>query len=308
MIAQWNLERSAPEPGMIPVRAYLKGLPGGHSGVQIHEARGNAIQMLRAEIRSVVASGLRLAAFTGGTARNVIPGDAAMVFWVTPTQLDALEQHLNSSGWLERLRAGLLSSDQQVVGGLERIAPEEAPMPLSEAQTDTILLAIAGTPHGVQAWSEAVEGLVETSNNVAVVETTMFGADGKRSGLTLICSTRSSRDGAIERFQTEQEERLTRSGATVTFSDGYPGWPAEPDSPLLKQAVQTFEAVLGHAPKLTAVHAGLECGVLKGKLPRLQIISFGPDIRDAHTTQERIYLDSVPPFYACLAHLLADLA
>ena len=301
MIAQWSLSRSAPDPNTIPIRAYLNGLPGGHSGVQIHEARGNAIQLLRAEVRSVTGSGIRLASFTGGTARNVIAGDAELVLWMTPAQVAVLEARLNGTEWLARLRAVLLPSDKQITGGIERLAPEATLLPLTQAQTDAILVTIAAIPHGVQVWSPSVEGLVETSNNVATVTTT-------EDRLTLCCSTRSSQNGAIERFQSEQEERLTRSGAAVTFSDGYPGWPAEPDSPLLKQAVQSFQGVLGHAPKLTAVHAGLECGVLKGKLPRLQIISFGPDIRDAHTTQERIYLDSVPPFYACLTNLLADLA
>src|SRR5579871_5721310 len=300
MVAQWALTRSAPEPDATPVRVYLKGLPGGHSGVQIHEARGNALQMLLEEVQGAVGSGLRLASFMGGTARNVIPGDAELALWVTQAQRAALEQRLGASEWLEQLRAVILPSDKQIAGGIERLAFDAVLLPLSEAQTDEILQAIAAIPHGPQAWSEAVEGLVETSNNAATVTTT---ADK----LTLCCSTRSSRDGAIEQFQAVQAAALTRSGAAVTFSDGYPGWPAEPDSPLLKQAVRTFEDVLGHAPKLTAVHAGLECGVLKGKLPRLQIISFGPDIRDAHTTQERIWLDSVSPFYACLTRLLADL-
>ena len=100
---------------------------------------------------------------------------------------------------------------------------------------------------------------------------------------------------------------LEKSGAVVTHSDGYPGWEADPENPLLKQAEKTFTRVLGKAPKITAVHAGLECGVIKGIIPNMRMISFGPDILDAHTIQERVLLKSVPPFYNCLTALLSDL-
>ena len=172
--------------------------------------------------------------------------------------------------------------------------------PLSMAQTRALLDAIATVPHGVQQWSEVVPGLVETSNNVAVVSTSA-------QRVRLICSTRSSRDGAIEVFQNGVLERLERSSAVVVCSEGYPGWPADPDNPLLRQAERTFKAVLGHAPNVMAVHAGLECGVFKGKRSTLQMISFGPDILGAHTIHERVVIASIAPFYDCLTSLLREL-
>jgi dipeptidase D len=92
------------------------------------------------------------------------------------------------------------------------------------------------------------------------------------------------------------------------LGDGYPGWPADPDNPLLTRARRVFEAVLGREASVTAVHAGLECGVFKGLRPSLRIISFGPTIHGAHTVQERVVLDTVQPFYNCLTALLSDLA
>ena len=147
-----------------------------------------------------------------------------------------------------------------------------------------------------------VTRLVETSNNVAVLATT-------EDTIRLQCSTRSSKVGAIETFQEPVTKALTDSGAAVTHSDGYPGWPVVADSPLLAKALHRFTAVLGREPAITAVHAGLECGVLQSRRGEpLDMISFGPDIRGAHTVNERIWLDSVPPFYACLTGLLHDLA
>jgi dipeptidase D len=304
MTAEWTVERSAPSPDEVPIRFFLTGLPGGHSGVQIHERRGNALKMLLEPLLSVSNSGAewRLASFAGGTARNVIPGYAEIIAWVPQAevaplmaafQLPAVKQHITE--------AIQQDEEDKIQLGCAIVSPDSVLQPISFETTARILDAIANIPNGVQHWSEVVDGLVETSNNVAVITTT-------DKVIRLQCSTRSSKPGAIEEFQASVTPQLTAAGATVTHSDGYPGWPADAHNPLLVQAKQTFKRLLGHEPKLTAVHAGLECGVLQGKRPTLQMISFGPNIYGAHTVNERITLDSVPQFYACLTELLSDLA
>jgi dipeptidase D len=301
MIARWPLERAEPAEDEAPVRIFLNGLPGGHSGVQIHERRGNAIVMLLEALRGNGWQGVRLGQFSAGSARNVIPSDAEITLWVTPERLESLELQFQYPLQREMWQNAVERGAREVACGLERLAPAAVPDPLSAAQSATILDAILAVPTGVQTWSAAVEGLVETSNNVAVVRS-------EESELELICSTRSSREGAIQTFQTAASETLHRSGATVTFSTGYPGWEADPNNPLLALAEGLFNEILGRAPSVIAIHAGLECGVLKGHLPDLQMISFGPDIRGAHTTLERVWIESVPPFYACLTRLLSALA
>ncbi|HLJ53730.1 MAG TPA: beta-Ala-His dipeptidase [Chthonomonadaceae bacterium] len=303
LMAEWKAERSSPAHGEFPVRLSLTGLPGGHSGVQIHERRGNAITMLIGAARFTTGfeSSARLASFSGGTARNVIPGNAELVVWVDAAFAERLRQRFTDPA----VRAGIASvvrTDEpgRIALGIERVAEGAAPLPISAAQSHRILSAIGALPCGVETWSEVVEGLVETSNNVAVI-------GGAQEAFTLQCATRSSAEGAIEALQESMRARLERSGASVAFGDGYPGWPADPENQLLRQAERTFERVLGAPPKVMAVHAGLECGVLKGKRPSLQMISFGPDIFGAHTVNERVALDTIAPFYACLTGLLRDL-
>lgn len=305
MVVQWTIERLTPVPaGDVPVRIFLAGLPGGHSGITIHERRGNAIKMLLKELLALegVREALKLAAFTSGTARNVIPSQAEVVVWVPEARAEQLLATFRDPALKARIQAEIMeNAAEDVACGAEKIDPAAIPLPIPADRTLAILEAISGIPNGVQAWSKIVPGLVETSNNVAVVGMT-------DTTLMLQCSTRSSQDGAIEAFQTSLRPALEASGATVTVGEGYPGWPAEEHSTLLEEAKKTFTAVLGAPPKVMAVHAGLECGVFKGKRPTLQMISFGPDIAGAHSAEERVGLDSVPPFYACLTGLLQNLS
>ncbi len=304
LTAFWPVTRETVAGGTVPVRVFLTGLPGGHSGVQIHEGRGNAILMLLEALLQIpgLAGVAQLASFTAGSARNVIPSTAEIVLWVPESMAKTVLATFEDPALAARIEASIRTDkEQKVVTGAESLKPDGVPLPISTEATVTILTAMEGVPNGVLVMSDVVPGLVETSNNVALVGTT-------EDEVRLQCSTRSSRVGAIEEFQNQVTAQLAATGATVQHSDGYPGWPADADNPLLVQAEKTFERVLGKAPKVMAVHAGLECGVLKGKRPSLQMISFGPDIFGAHTVNERIALDSVPPFYACLTELLKDLA
>ena len=299
LTAEWSVHRNAPTGGEIPLRLTLSGLPGGHSGVEIHQPNGNALLMLLQEVLNAAQpqDTLKLSAFSGGSARNVIPSDAEIVVWVAEAQAERMEAAFAAPALWDRTTAALRGTASTVHFRSERCPVEATLPPISAEHSDRLLRAIAAVPHGVQKWSEVVPNLVETSNNVAVMSTT-------EQTIRLICSTRSSRDGAIAAFQEGVTNQLKTSGATVLCSEGYPGWPADPDNPLLRQAERTFETVLGHAPNVMAVHAGLECGVFKGKRHTLQMISFGPDIHGAHTIHERIVVASIAPFYKCLVSLL----
>jgi len=303
LMADWTVRREDTSPQDVALELFVHGLPGGHSGVQIHERRGNAIHSLIRNLLAIpgAAGEIRLVSLHGGSARNVIPGSMTAVVRAPKAFATEIERRFNDPALLQSILADV---DEDVPGtatcGADRIDDSGQQPPISTGQTSAILNAIAAVPHGVQKWSEFVPNLVETSNNVAVLTTT--------SGtIHLQCATRSSQVGAIEAFQEGVRSGLEASGAKVEFGDGYPGWPADPDNPLLGRARRIFESVQGYPPRVSAIHAGLECGVFKGKRPSLQMISFGPDISGAHTTNERIAIDSVPPYYACLAGLLREL-
>lgn len=142
---------------------------------------------------------------------------------------------------------------------------------------------------------------MQTSNNVAVVSTS-------EDGIALQCMSRSSRDGAVAEYQEKAAKGLEAASATVVFSSEYSGWEADPENPLLQIAFEALQRATGTRPVTKAVHAGLECGVLCGRLPGLKAISFGPIIRKAHTPEEYVLPESVPPFYAALKELLNDLS
>ena len=301
LTAVWSIERNGVTASRVPVTVSLTGFPGGHSGVQINEGRGNAIAMLVNALLFVLGkSRFGLADITGGSKLNVIPSTAAITVWVEPNDADETVKLLQMPEARQKIRELIAVGADKVEVGAEIANPSPSRAPLSDAQSAAILRTIARIPWGPQKMSETVPGLVETSNNVAVISTT-------EKEITLCCSTRSSRDGSIAFFQALQTPPLERSGARVSHSDGYPGWEADPENPLLKQAEITFTKVFGKPPKITAVHAGLECGVIKGIIPDMRMISFGPDILDAHTILERVLLNSVPPFYKCLTSLLHDL-
>jgi dipeptidase D len=220
--------------------------------------------------------------------------------WLEPDDADRVISILDHPDVLRGISDHILVGREMISLGARLANEAAAPLPLLRELSESILHAIISIPWGPQKMSHLVSGLVETSNNVAVVSTSA-------TEITLTCSTRTSKEGAIVEFQSAQAKALEESGATVTFSDGYPGWEADTENPLLKQAEKTFTRILGTPPKITAVHAGLECGVIKGIIPDMRMISFGPDILDAHTILERVLLKSVPSFYHCLKALLQDL-
>lgn len=292
--AVWRLSRVDPQPGFVPVAVKLSGLPGGHSGLEIQHPRGQAIFNLIDLLNATSAKG-QLAHFSGGTARNIIPPKAEAIVWLPAAQTEGfITEVLNL---VDRVCEG----GPRAVIEVEQLSSDAAPIPFAGNSANAALAAIRNVPHGVLENSELVAGLVQTSNNVAMVTC----ADDI---LALTCMTRSSRGGALDAFQPKWAAELEKSGATTALTGQYSAWEADANNPLLLQALRSFEGTIGVTPQLRAVHAGLECGVLCGRLPGLKAISFGPEIRGAHSPNEVVFIDSVPPFYKALVRLLADLS
>jgi dipeptidase D len=302
MVAEWALTREKPAATEVPVRVTIAGLPGGHSGAEIHEGRGNAnLMMLSALLDpSVAPTGARLASLDGGSKRNVIPSHTEAVLWVPQEKVADLKVALGAASLKSGLQAGIEAKYHNFTLTLDEIDRNGVLDPLSATDSLKLISAISAIPNGVQSWSPVKSDLVETSNNVAVFHTT---ADQ----LQVCCMTRSSKDGAIDAFQDDAIKKLAPTGAAVRYEHHSPGWEADPNNPLLTRAQKIFTGILGTPPKIMAIHAGLECGAFRQHIPDIKMISFGPDIREAHTTKECIALDSVPPFWECVKGLLKDL-
>ncbi|MEP6388408.1 MAG: beta-Ala-His dipeptidase [Halioglobus sp.] len=294
----WQFSRSFDQhPVSADTRVWqlsLKGLAGGHSGIQIHEQLGNAIKLVVQFLQGM--PGARLVGFDAGVAHNVIPREATLTFASEDLDHSALVDRLDT------LKAQWLSFLPPADGGLEAQLNEvQATDALSTVDTQALLNLIALFPHGAQAYNlEQPADLVDLSINLAIARLI--------EGELFI-------ESSFRFFNYEQSlplqqavEGLARTfELTVVPDAGYPGWQPEFDSPLLAQGKAIHERLFGIVPEVKAIHAGLECGILKSKKPDADILSFGPTIRGAHSPTERVQIDTVPPFWQYLTALLADM-
>jgi dipeptidase D len=292
----WELTRgfeTAPlEGGEECWQLSLKGLAGGHSGIQIHEQLGNAIKLLGQALYGL--EGVRLARIDVGVAHNVIPREGRVAFCCLPAVGRALGERLESlrAGWLGYLPAADADLELQ-------LEPATCDRALTSGDSARVLELVAAFPHGAQAYSLAQPAdLVDLSINLAVLRLN----DGE---LFLEASYRFFNEQQSLPLQQGVLALAAAHGLEVRPLAGYPGWQPDFDSPLLARASDLHEELFGQRPAVKAIHAGLECGILKGKKPDTDILSFGPTIRGAHSPTERLRIDTVAPFWQFLRELLA---
>ncbi|MDH3994895.1 MAG: beta-Ala-His dipeptidase [Gammaproteobacteria bacterium] len=294
----WDLRRSwdtqpAPE-GAEHWRLSLKGLAGGHSGIQIHQQLGNSIKLLGQCLESLAA--VQLAAVDAGVAHNVIPREGSLGLVCPPGGGEQLARELEvlTRQWLGYLPA----ADAGLALSLERDSFEQV---LGVADTRAVLDLLAAFPHGAQAYSEAQPAdLVDLSINLAIAR---LG----QGELMLQASFRFFNEAQSLPLQQSVLGLARAFGLSVESAVAYPGWQPDFDSPLLEQAAALHQRLFGQRPAVKAIHAGLECGILKSKQPAMDILSFGPTIRGAHSPTERLQIDTVAPFWQFLTALLVEL-
>jgi dipeptidase D len=285
--------------GFTGLQLHAGGMSGGHSGVDIHKMRANAIRVLaRAVLALDDAFDLRLADLRGGTAHNAIPRDASADLLVHPSDVDAIRAQVAQLGPI--LAAEFARTDPGLFLELRPYDGACARCP-SQAGTAKILDLLLVMPHGPAAMSTDIEGLVETSNNEAEVK-----LDGE--ALVLLSSQRSSVVSRLE-GHTRRIEALGRlAGGTAKSGTGYPPWQPNMDSPLLARAQRIYRALHGKDPVVEVIHAGLECGIIGDRYPDMDMISIGPTIVDPHSPDERLLIPTVGQVWDYLVALLADLA
>lgn len=276
------LTREAAEGVAYTVR--IGGLQGGHSGGEIHKERGNANCLAgRLFYECHKAAGVRLILAEGGLADNAIPREARLVLLAAPEQTGHLEETLDA--FSEAVKRELAVKDP---GFFLTVQDRKAGRfeAATEADSEKAARLLLTLPNGVQAMSADLPGLVQTSLNLGILKT---GPDA----LQLDFSVRSS-VGSEKALLLEKVKALVcMCGGTGTVSGDYPAWEYRQDSALREKMTDVYRELYHAEPRVEAIHAGLECGLLSGKLPGLDCVSIGPDMRDIHTTEERLSIPSV---------------
>ncbi len=295
--ASWVVAVDDAPASAAPARLIVRGLRGGHSGLEIDKGRGNSLKILMRALVALEPVQVRIARLDGGNKSNAIPREAEA-------------QVLIPAKKLARAQAIMAQFQTIVQAELRSVEPDLAVLlePLDDAQRGTVwkralqtkvLRALSALPHGVVKMSAEIADLVETSTNLAI-------AQSEPQKITLVTSQRSSVASELDEIQHAVVSIFKLAGAAVRSDQGYPGWKPNLDSPILKTAVATYQELFGREPEVKAIHAGLECGIIGQRFPGMDMLSFGPTLEGVHSPDEKIYIDTVPKFYRFLLAILKN--
>lgn len=274
----------------------LKGLKGGHSGMDINLGRGNANKLLFRFLKAVSKElGLRIASVSGGNMRNAIPREAFCTVTVPSTNASKFQAKVKE---YERIfKAELSAKEPNLV-----LFAEETMIPKNVMPEDVqynVINAIKACPNGAMRMIDSMPDTVETSNNLAIVK----GGDGK---VEIYMLMRSSVETAKTALAQVVDAVFELAGASkINFVGEYPGWKPNPDSAIRKEMEEVYMKMYGKKPAIMAIHAGLECGILGSTYPKWDMISFGPTISSPHSPDEKVNIESVGKFWEFLKATLA---
>jgi len=288
----------APE-GFIMARVKAGGMNGGHSGVNINEERANAIRVLvRALMQVRREKDARLADISGGTAHNAIPRDAWADIFIHRDSFKEVEKIISElEGTLKR---EFKKTDPNLKLTVDLQLETMGKRPLNVADSAKICDLIIALPHGVAAMSTEMKGLVETSNNLANVKIA-------NSKIEIVTSQRSSVMSRLHALTLRIEAIARLAGAQAVSLGGYPSWQPNLQSPLLARCKDVYRKLFGREPHVEAIHAGLECGIIGDKKAGMDMISFGPTLKNPHSPDEKIHVESIGKIWDFLVELLKSL-
>ena len=292
----WKIDLEAVPAGTKAAELKVTGLRGGHSGLEIHKGRGNAIKIITRVLMRLTDLGARLSSVDGGNKRNAIPREAEARVFIPKKKWDeavAAVQELNSTVKAEFATAdpGLSITLAELKGGKGKV--------LKKGLQKKILRTVLGLPHGVIKMSPDIPDLVETSTNVAVIQST-------KKSISLATSQRSSIESENAEICQTVASVFELGGAAVEGGSGYPGWKPNLDSHILKLAKSTYKSMHGKEPEVKAIHAGLECGIIGARFPGMDMVSMGPTLEGVHSPDEKIYIDTVEKFWDYLLAVLKN--
>ena len=283
--------------GMVAYKITAKGLKGGHSGVDIALGRANSNKiMFRFLMQAESEFGIRLAEAAGGDLRNAIPRESYSIVVMPEIKTKGFEKLVK--GYEKIYRAEFSETEPDMSFTCKKT---DVPLKvMNKGEQYNIIRALFVCPNGIQRMSQAMKGLVETSNNLAIVRC----KEGKFEAYNL---TRSSVDSSKEATAMKIAAAFQLIDAKVTLEGGYPGWKPNMQSPILKTMSDVYKKMFGKIPDIKAIHAGLECGIIGGVYPNLDMISFGPTIKFPHSPDEKVLISSVAKFFDFLCGTLKQI-
>lgn len=274
----------------------ITGLHGGHSGDEIHNGYANAIKLMNRVLWNATQTwSIGVHEFRGGSLRNAIPREAFAVVTVQKQYLKDFTQYINEMEAVFRQEYPVTETDLFLKWEELKKAPETV---LKKKSQQHLIDLIYSLPHGVIGWCQEMPGLVETSTNLA----TLTYKNGKRVKITT--SQRSSIESAKRDLADRIHSVLRLAGAETEHTGGYPGWKPNKKSEILRITEDSYRRLFDKDPVVRAIHAGLECGLFLTKYPDLDMISFGPTIKGAHTPRERIDIETTKKFWDLLLDVL----
>lgn len=285
------------DPTDVAVKVTLQGLRGGHSGLEIQEGRGNANKMMVRFVREAIEeTEARLASWHGGNMRNAIPFKAEVVLTLPKENVEALKEL--AADWLADFQEEYAPIEKNIQLTVEDVATPAKQVPV-ELQ-DNLINVIYACHNGVFRMIPHYLDVVETSSNLAIIDI----AEGKTAMKILV---RSSREDMKENLVKTLESCFNMAGMKVETTGDYAGWDPNPDSEILGLLLKEYKELFGKDGVVQVVHAGLECSVILGKYPHLDVVSLGPTLESPHTTTERALISTVEPFWQLLKKTLADI-
>ena len=295
--ANGNYAENAPAVNSMACQITVKGLTGGHSGMDIHKGRGNANKLMNRILMFISEKvNLELSSIDGGSLRNAIPRESKAVLCI---------QNDNKVTFYQRLTeiSEILKAENSITDAALSVEHSEVALPKSVMSKEfamNFLRAVAVCPNGIYRMSAAIKDLVQSSNNLARIEL----GNGVYS---VKCLTRSSVDS--EKMEVAQAVRASFEliGSQVQYGGSYPGWTPNPDSVIVKLMSDLYEKMFNEKPNVNACHAGLECGILNGPYPKIEMISFGPTIHGAHSPDEKVCISSVQKYWSYLLETLTQI-
>ncbi len=294
--ATWTLSFENSPADSVAVQVSVKGLKGGHSGLEIDKGRGNAIKIMNRVLIELSAHGSRLSALNGGNKRNAIPRECIAQLFIPKVNLDKAKATVAKMNQIIKAELATVDPDLALTLQVQKVGKGKV---IAKSLQNKILQTLMSLPHGVLKMSADIPGLVETSTNVAVIITT-------NKAITMATSQRSSVASELDEAVQTVSAIYKLGGANVTNSDGYPGWKPNLKSPILNLAKKTYKQLYKKDPHVKAIHAGLECGIIGEKFPGMDMVSFGPTMEGVHSPDEKLHIDTVDKFWKFLLGILKN--